>query len=345
MDGALARLGWRPEHAEALTALGDDALAPARVLAVDRGRLLLHDGESERDGVVTGRLHHEGSEPVTGDWVGVAADGAVRALLPRHGVLTRAAESGPPQVLLANVDHVLIAHAVEDQQRHRVVRFLALAGEADAPATVLLTKVDTIEAVEPAVAELEAVIGWRAAVLPVSARTGANVEAVRELIAPGATAAIIGVSGAGKSTLVNALLGEERQATGEVRERDGRGRHITVRRELLVLPGGGILADTPGLRLVRVRGGIEDAFEDIAELAAQCRFSDCSHTVEPGCAVQAAIVDGNLDAARLDAAHKLAAEAEHAAAREDAVLRRARDRRHRETDTAYRREQRKRDDG
>ena len=321
----LTRLGWRPRYAEAMAALGDDALAAARVLAVDRGRLLLHDGGEEREGTVAGRMRHEGApEPVTGDWVAVAADGAVQSVLPRHGVLSRAMESGPPQVLLANVDHVLVAHAAEDVQRHRVVRFLALAGEADVSATVLLTKVDTLDDVDAGVAELRAVVGATAPVLPVSARTGVNVEAVRALIEPGATAAIIGVSGAGKSTLANALLGEERQATGAVRERDGRGRHITVRRELLAVPGGGILADTPGLRLVRVRGGIDEAFDDIAELATQCRFNDCSHTTEPDCAVQAAIADGELEPARLDAAFKLAAEAEQAAAREEAVVRRAR---------------------
>jgi ribosome biogenesis GTPase len=325
----LARLGWRPRQAEALAALGDDALVPARVLAVDRGRLLLHDGTAEREATVGGRLHHEGTEPVTGDWVALSPDGAVRAVLPRHGVLSRAAESGPPQVLLANVDHVLVAHAAEDPQRHRVVRFLALAGEAGVPATVLMTKADKLDDAGAGVAELEAVTGGRADVLPVSTRSGANVEAVRSLIAPGTTGAIIGVSGAGKSTLVNALLGEERQATGAVRERDGRGRHVTVRRELLTLPGGGILADTPGLRLVRVRGGIDEAFDDITELAADCRFNDCSHTVEPGCAVQAAIAEGRLDPARLDAATKLAAEAEQATAREEAIVRRNRDRRRR----------------
>jgi ribosome biogenesis GTPase len=320
----LQRLGWRPEHAAELAALDDDDLLPARVLAVDRGRLLLHDGAQEREATVAGRLRHEGLEPVTGDWVTVAADGSIRSVLTRHGVLSRAMESGPPQVLLANVDHVLVAHAAEDPQRHRVVRFLALAGEADVPATVLLTKADTLGDVEAGVGALRAVVGDTLDVMPVSAREGLNVEAVRELIAEGQTAAIIGVSGAGKSTLANALLGEERQSTGAVRERDGRGRHVTVRRELLAIPGGGILADTPGLRLVRVRGGIEQAFEDIAELAGQCRFNDCSHTVEPGCAVQAAVADGRLDAARLDAAFKLAAEADAAVAREEAVVRRAR---------------------
>jgi ribosome biogenesis GTPase len=251
----------------------------------------------------------------------------VRAILPRHGVLSRGAETGPPQVLLANLDQVLVAHAAEDPQRHRVVRFLALAGEAGVPATVLLTKVDMLDDVGAGLAAIDAVTGQRAPVLAVSAKADVNVEAVRELIAPATTAAIIGVSGAGKSTLVNALLGEERQATGAVRERDGRGRHITVRRELLTLPGGGILADTPGLRLVRVRGGIEEAFDDIVALAAQCRFSDCSHTVEPGCAVQAAIAEGRLEPARLEAAMKLMAEADDATAREEAVVRRSQRRR------------------
>jgi ribosome biogenesis GTPase len=318
----LASLGWRDDQAEAFAALGDESLVPARVFAVDRGRLLLHDGELEREGTVRGRLHREGLEPVTGDWVAVDGEGAAAEVLPRHGVLSRAVEGGAPQILLANLDQVLVAHAVEDQQRHRVLRFLALAAEAGVPGTVLLTKVDLAEDVETAVAALDAVVGGRAPVIPISARSGFNLDAVRERVAAATTAALVGVSGAGKSTLVNALLGEDRQATGAVRERDGRGRHITVRRELLVLPGGGILADTPGLRLVRVRGGVDEAFDDVAELAALCRFSDCTHTTEPGCAVREAVELGQLHPARVTAAAGLAAEAAAEAEREQRRRRR-----------------------
>jgi ribosome biogenesis GTPase len=178
--------------------------------------------------------------------------------------------------------------------------------------------------------------------VPISAATGAGLDIVRALVAPGTTAALLGMSGAGKSTLVNALLGEARQATRAVRESDGRGRHVTVLRELIAIPGGGLLADTPGLRLVRVRGGVEEAFDDVERLAAGCRFADCGHGGEPGCAVRAAIEAGELDVSRLDAAARLAREAAHWAAREDAALQRERRRRARAVQVAYRRDQRDR---
>jgi ribosome biogenesis GTPase len=312
----LAPLGWREPHAEAFAALGDDALRPARVLAVDRGRLLLHDGERERESAIRGRLHREGLEPVTGDWVAIDGDGAAAAVLDRGAVLARATESGPPQILLANVDRVLVAHAVEDPQRHRVVRFLALAGEAGVPGTVLLTKVDKVPDPAAELDALAAVAGAGVDVVPTSAKQRVNLEEVVARVPPATTTALVGVSGAGKSTLINALLGEERQATGAVRERDGRGRHVTVRRELVPLPGAGWLVDTPGLRLVRVRGDIREAFEDVWELAAQCRFSDCTHTTEPGCAVREAIEAGELHPARAEAAAALEAEAAEASERE-----------------------------
>jgi ribosome biogenesis GTPase len=236
-----------------------------------------------------------------------------------------------------------LAHAAaEDHALNRLPRFLAVAADAGVPATVLVTKADLLGDVDAAVAAVRAVTGGVAPVVPISAATGDGLGTVRALVPAGSTAALLGMSGAGKSTLVNALLGEERQATRAVRQSDGRGRHVTVVRELLEIPGGGLLADTPGLRLIRVRGGVEGAFDDVARLAAQCRFADCRHGEEPGCAVREAIEAGELESSRLAASVRLAREAAFAAAREDATLARERKRRGRATDTAYRREQRRR---
>jgi ribosome biogenesis GTPase len=306
-----------------------------RVFARHRGHVLLDD---DRLAPLAGRLRLAGADPVTGDWVRLDSGGAVAEVLPRRGVLARAG-----QVLLANVDHVLVAHAAaEDHVLHRLQRFLAVAADARVAATVLVTKADLLDDADAAVAAARAVTGGVAPVVPISAATGTGLDIVRALVAPGTTAALLGMSGAGKSTLVNALLGEERQATRAVRESDGRGRHVTVLRELVAIPGGGLVADTPGLRLVRVRGGVEEAFDDVERLAARCRFADCGHGGEPGCAVRAAIEAGELDVSRLDAAARLAREAVHWAAREDAALQRERRRRARAVQVAYRRDQRDR---
>ena len=346
MHAGLGRLGWRAPHRRALEALGDPALRPARVLARDRGRVLVHDGERETHAPIAGRVLHtaergDGVVPATGDWVVLDGAAAVAGVLPRRGVIARGSDDGP-DVLAAHVDLLLVAHApAQDEALARVPRFLAIAADGDVPAVVLVTKADLLEDPAATVAEVTAATGGAARALAISSVTGDGLDALRDMTGPSVTVAVVGASGAGKSTLINALLGTERQQTGEVRAHDGRGRHVTVRRELIPLPGGGLLVDTPGLRVVGVRGGVEEAFSDVAALAAACRFPDCSHTAEPGCAVLAAIERGELDPARLDAARHLEREADHALAQEDAALRRASERRQRSTDTAYRREQRR----
>ena len=331
--------------ARALQRLDLGSARPARVVTVDRGRtIVVDDGSGPRTVTVSGGLRHRGGGkdtalPVTGDWVAVDDD-VVLAVLPRRGLLQRPTPTGP-EPLVAHVDLVLVAHALaEDPSVARLPRFTALAAAAGVPAVVLLTKVDLLEDPDAEVERVAAELGGTR-VLPVSATTGVGVDAVRALIPIGTTAAVLGASGAGKSTLANALLGEERQRTGAVREDDGRGRHITVRRDLLMLPDAGMLVDTPGLRTVGVRGDVRGAFEDVTSIAEACRFSDCSHEQEPGCAVREAVSEGTLSAERLGAFRQLGLEAAQAAAREDVVARRARERRARQTDTAYRREQRR----
>jgi ribosome biogenesis GTPase len=216
-------------------------------------------------------------------------------------------------VLAANLDVVFIVSSLnEDLNLRRLERYLTLAWESGATPVILLTKADLHPDPDAAAAEV-GTIAYGVPVHPLSARTGAGVAAVREHLLPGVTAALLGSSGVGKSTLVNTLTGEELLATQAIRD-DGRGRHTTTRRELVVLPGGGLVIDTPGLRelqLWEADEGLEEAFEDVAELAAQCRFSDCAHETEPGCAIQAALEDGRLTHERWESYVKLQRELEH----------------------------------
>lgn len=271
----------------------------------------------------------------TGDWVAVDPDGSdpryVRSLLPRRTAFVRSTSSkrSEGQVLAANVDHALIAVPFDvDLDLGRVERFVSLAWSSGAQPLLVLTKADLVPdaaTVGHLLADAETVApGVR--VLPVSAETGEGVEAVAAVVA-GGTTALLGQSGAGKSTLANALLGQDTQAVQAIRDQDGKGRHTTTTRNLLPLPaaaGGGVLIDTPGLRGVGLwdaQDGLGQAFSEIEELARGCRFQDCAHDSEPGCAVVAAIADGTLPERRLDSYRKLLRENTRLAARTDARLR------------------------
>ncbi|MBJ7330095.1 MAG: ribosome small subunit-dependent GTPase A [Solirubrobacteraceae bacterium] len=251
-----------------------------------------------------GRLKRTGS-PVTGDWVRIDDGGAIAEIIERRGTITRraAGETTAPQVLAANVDLALVMEALPDPNPRRAERFVTLASSGGVPSAIVLSKADRApdDAHEQAVA-----IARDAGVvdgLAVAAPTGDGVQAVRALLTPGTTTVLMGASGAGKSTLANALLGEDRQAIGEVRAEDDRGRHTTVTRELLELPNGALLIDTPGIREIGLWDGTGETFADIDELALQCRFADCQHEGQPGCAVEAA-----TDPERIAAWRKLAAE-------------------------------------
>jgi ribosome biogenesis GTPase len=245
----------------------------------------------------------ESGPPAVGDRVELRGDQIV-AVLPRRGVIARGGEHGA-QVLAANVDMAWVVTALGgDVNPRRIERYLALAAAGGVDPVVILTKtdLDPDPPLEPALADLRAVAG-AAPVLPISSKTGAGTDALAAMLAPGRTAVLLGSSGAGKSTLLNRLLGSERQKTAAVRAGDDRGRHTTSHRELVEVPSGGAIIDTPGLRSVAVAEAPsgDGPFADIAELAGACRFRDCSHTTEPGCAVLAAVDAGDLDAARLGA--------------------------------------------
>ena len=300
----------------------------ARVARVDRGRLRVLTADGERTAVPGSGLRDESGlgAPAVGDWVALRGELAV-AVLPRRNAFTRtvAGRSSGAQVVAANLDVVLVVDALVGPTRlRRVERYLAVAWSSGATPVVVLTKADLCDDVGAAVAMVaEDALGVD--VLAVSSATGEGLDAVQSLLGPGRTAAMVGPSGVGKSSLANALAGELVAGTREIRE-DGRGRHTTTARELHVLPGGGLLVDTPGMRelgLYEDRDGIAAAYADVEELAARCRFRDCGHRSEPGCAVAAAIDDGRLDPARLLGWRKLEAEAHRQRLRVDARARAA----------------------
>jgi ribosome biogenesis GTPase len=271
---------------------------PGRVLAQHRGRWLVSfEGEEPRLLPARGSLRE--TPPVVGDLVEVDAGGAIAAVHERHGTIVRraAGEATAAQVLAANVDLALVVESLPDQGERRAERLVALALAGGVAPALVLTKADLADDGQEVAARLARRLGLADAVA-VSAHDGSGLAILRSLLAPGTTAALLGRSGVGKSTLVNALLGEARQATGPVRASDGRGRHTTVTRELIALPWGAWIVDTPGLRAIGLWDGTGSAFDDIEALAARCRFADCRHDTEPGCAVRDAVDPERLAAWR-----------------------------------------------
>jgi ribosome biogenesis GTPase len=273
---------------------------------------------------VTARIAHDPDPlraPTVGDWVVLQA-GAITEVLPRRSAIVRSSAAGDDkaQVLAANVDKVFVVCSLEGRFRPtRLERLLVLAWQSGAAPVVVLTKADIAGDLQAGVTAAEMLIG-SGYVVAVSSLSGEGMDLLNAFLEPGATVALLGPSGAGKSTLANNLgRGMFALATGEVRD-DGKGRHTTTARELVRLPGGAMLIDTPGLRalaLFDAEGAIGEAFAEVEELAAQCRFSDCSHQSEPGCAVKAAISAGSLRRERFESFEKLRREQRHVAARVD----------------------------
>ena len=320
----IRELGWDADWDDVRRTVDPDcALNPVRIVAEHRGAYHASSGSGTGWVELTGRAFHKAQDkrelPTVGDWVmverwddAVAGNGAgvIRHILPRRGLLVRkaAGEATAPQPLAANVDTgIVMTSANKDLSPARLDRYLTLLRDGDITPVLVLSKIDLVDDAQPMLDELRAVAPT-AQVIGVSAVTGAGMDTIRALGAGSRTTVLLGSSGVGKSSLLNALLGTEAQLTQPIRE-DERGRHTTTRRELFITEHG-LWIDTPGMReLAQWIDDTDDtAFDDIAELGEGCKFRDCLHGAEPGCAVRAAVESGALPAARLASFHKLTEE-------------------------------------
>jgi ribosome biogenesis GTPase / thiamine phosphate phosphatase len=321
----LRELGWNDELAEQL----EPGLLPGRVAAAHRGAFDVWTAGGSVRSRLPGRAMHDGVDVGVGDWVGMSA-GLIRTVLPRRSAIVRNAASDQQrrthgQVLAANVDLAFVVSSLgPDLEPRRIERYLVTIWESGATPEIVLTKADRLDDPWPLVAEVEAV-ALGVPVHVVSALSGDGCDELRARVGAGTTSVLLGSSGVGKSTLVNRWLGEELMLTRETREDDDEGRHTTTHRQLLVLPGGGLVIDTPGLRELQLwdvgAAALETTFADVEELAAGCRFSDCTHGHEPDCAVLGAVESGELPGERLHSWRKLQRELRAIAMRHDAVLR------------------------
>ncbi|MEU3301429.1 ribosome small subunit-dependent GTPase A [Streptomyces sp. NPDC006678] len=328
----LAPYGWDEALAAAFAPHAERGLVPGRVVRVDRGQCdVVTAAGTVRADTAFVTPHDPLRVICTGDWAALDAAGSpryVRTYLPRRTAFVRSTSSqrSEGQILAANVDHVIIAVSLAGEiDLGRIERFLALAWESGAQPLVVLTKADLVPDVTGRsylVQDVETVAPG-VPVLPVSSLTGEGTDVLAAVVA-GGTSVLLGVSGAGKSTLANTLLCEDVMEVQAAREVDGKGRHTTTTRNLLVLPGGGVLIDTPGLRgvgLFDAGSGVGQVFSEIEGLAGDCRFHDCAHEAEPGCAVLAAVADGSLPERRLDSYRKLLRENQRIVAKTDARVR------------------------
>jgi ribosome biogenesis GTPase / thiamine phosphate phosphatase len=328
----LEALGWSAHFEEAFAPFAGDGLVPARVAVQHRGAYVVCAEIGELSAEPSGRLRHEtshGGLPVAGDWVAIRPhdDGSgaiIHGVLPRRTSISRKAAwlAVEEQVLGANVDVVFLVAGLDgDLNLRRLERYLATVWNSGAEPVVVLSKADLCDDVDAAIAAVGSVaIGVATHV--VSGLTGEGIANLEPYLVGHRTVALLGSSGVGKSTLINRLRGEDVQAVGDVRN-DGRGRHTTTTRELVRLPGGGLLLDTPGIRELQlwdVGEGFDATFGDVESLVEQCRFSDCAHNGEPGCAVQAALTDGTLERERYSGYRKLQRELHALAVKQDKRL-------------------------
>ncbi|MCA9561955.1 MAG: ribosome small subunit-dependent GTPase A [Myxococcales bacterium] len=315
---ALVQLGWNERLQAAWDALADsEGLVPGRVFSQGRGGWFVRTEDEDLLANLPGRFRSD-TTPVVGDWVAVSERdgqdlGTIQHILPRSSSFSRKVpgDTTQEQVVAANIDTVFLVAGLDgDFSPRRLERYLTLAWNSGAKPVVVLNKVDKCEDLIAVLTECRQV-ALGVDLHTTSAKAGEGVDGLRQYTAEGTTVALLGSSGVGKSTIVNQLLGTERMKTGDVREADKRGRHTTTHRELLVLPGGGCLLDTPGMREIQLWGseeGLEETFSDVSGYFAECRFRDCKHSGEPGCAVAAAVESGELSAERVESYLELQAE-------------------------------------
>ncbi len=330
---SLDELGWNSFFQKHYQIKKIPGSLPARVISESRGSFQIYCQHGELSAGLAGKMrYHDGGEkqyPAVGDWVVIKPlvdekKAVIHAVLPRKSTFSRRAcgDSTEEQIVATNIDTVFIVSGLDGGRSfnlRRIERYLTLAWSSGAIPAIVLNITDLCDDIDSRVLSVES-IAPGISVHPVSAREKTGLDSLRYYLNRGATAAFLGSSGVGKSALINALIGNDAQATGEVREDDRMGRHTTTRRQLILLPGGGIVIDTPGMREIQLWAGDEDlhgTFYDIETLAEECRYADCSHTAESGCAVKAAIERGELDAARLHSYHKLKNELHYLAVREE----------------------------
>ncbi len=327
----LKKLGWNSFFEEHFVAIEEKGLVPARVVEEMKGFHKVRDEQGEYLAEISGKIRFQAEQredlPAVGDWVAIAprpeqGRARIQWILPRKTRLSRkvAGKAQAEQIVATNVDTVFLVSSLNrDLNARRIERYLAAVWESGARPVVLLNKADLCRDSAALAAEVEEVaIGVPVHVI--SAGEGRGIESLQKYFVEGETAAFVGSSGVGKSTIINALAGEELLRVQSVRESDDRGKHTTTARQMIFLSGGGIVIDTPGMRelqLWEIDEGVQQTFEDIDALATQCKFRDCGHSSEPGCAVQAAIRGGELQRERLDNFKKLQAELEFQASKVD----------------------------
>lgn len=330
----LTELGWLLYKRKQPSELDHGTLTNANVGRIgieNKTNFVLHTEEGELEGIIQGKFRHGAKSPSdfpkVGDWVMIDKlpnedKAIITKVLPRYSVIARkaAGDSTDAQIIASNVDSLFIVFGLDkDFNAPLLERYLSMAYEGGVKPIIILNKSDSAKSVSKVVEAAESLApGLK--VQAISAKTNDGLEAVERLIEPGRTIAFVGPSGVGKSTLINALLGSEVQATGEVRLTDAKGRHTTTRRELFVLPSGGILIDTPGIRELETlssAGSVSAVFDDIEELTAECRFRDCDHINSDGCAVLDAVAGGTISQERYDSFIKLTKEAEFHEGKDD----------------------------
>ncbi len=319
-DATLEQMGWKPVFQQQLVD-HDEALQPARVIAVQRSGLAISPAVGEfREVAIGGRWYQLTPEerPTVGDWLLIdPADGALAALLERTSLIKRLSPGGTGEVQLiaANIDTAFIVTSCnEDFSASRLERYMSAVLDADIQPVIVITKTDLADDPDVYVDEARS-LGSHIPIEPVNALDETSLAGLRAWCASGQSIALLGSSGVGKSTLVNTLSGEEVQETSAIREDDGKGRHTTTHRSAHLLPEGGIILDSPGMREFQIAdasSGVRELFDDIDALAERCRFADCAHGTEPGCAVRDAVTSGELDERRLENYFKLQREEQYA---------------------------------